>query len=62
MLFAIAYLALSWSWAHINVCTESCVWPQIYNSDGCTDIGCRVTWGTKLCVVMPIVCGLLVWN
>lgn len=29
----------------------------MYNSDRCC-----VTWGTKLCVVVPIICGLLVWN
>jgi len=30
MVSAIACLALSWSWAHINVCTESCVWHMLH--------------------------------
>jgi hypothetical protein len=32
------------------------------NSNRCTVTGCQVTWETKFCVVVSIICGLLVWN
>lgn len=34
----------------------------MYYSDRFTDVGCRITWGTKFCVVVPNICGLLAWN
>jgi len=29
---------------------------------GCTNLGCQVDVATEFCMVVPIICGSLVWN